>query len=159
MNKLIKKRKNAAAVGAVLLAIMLTAAACGASENAPDNKGETNDKATASPVDRLPENNGVLEPDAPKQDEDHTHRNNGGEELITSKPISAEGVFTGQIDSISVEITTENGAAAYHVPEQLAPIIEALPTDANVKFEYEEKTIAGATDNKQLWLTKIKAVQ
>jgi hypothetical protein len=71
--------------------------------------------------------------------------------------ISGTGIYTGQNDAHSIEIKTDKGADTYHITEELSPIIEALPTDASVAFEYTEKVIDSEQGVKQLWLTKIEA--
>lgn len=160
MNLSNKKRKKAATAGALLLAVMLTMSACGANANNPSNSGSPNNSETGSPVDQLPDNNGVQEPGAPTNDDDNnssTDNNNGNP--AESAPISAEGTYTGLIDSNSLEITTDSGAGAYRIPEELRDAVDELPADAKVKFEYTEKAVEGDTSVKQLWLTKIEAVQ
>ncbi|RJE91264.1 hypothetical protein D3P07_04195 [Paenibacillus sp. 1011MAR3C5] len=160
MNLTNKKRKKAATAGALLLAVMLTMSACGANANNPSSSGNPNNSESGSPVDQLPDNNGVQEPGAPSNDDDNDNNsstdNNG---IGESAPISAEGTYTGLIDSNSLEITTDSGAGAYRIPEELRSVVDELPADAKVKFEYTEKAIEGDTDVKQLWLTKIEAVQ
>lgn len=153
MNLSNKKHKKTAAAGAILLAIMLTVSACGVnSGNQERNEAQNQDEAPA-PTDKLPEDNGVIEPGSPDDSEED---NNNGGESPAEEAKSAEGVYTGQIDANSVEITTESGAAAYRIPEELTTVIENLPSDAKVKFKYTEKAVDGV---KQLWLTMIEAVQ
>ncbi|MFF2889018.1 hypothetical protein [Paenibacillus sp. NPDC057967] len=160
MNLTNKKRKKAATAGALLLAVMLTMSACGANANNPSSSGSPNNSESGSPVDQLPDNNGVQEPGAPSNDDDDnssTDNNNGTP--AESAPISAEGTYTGLIDSNSLEITTDSGAGAYRIPEELRDVVDELPADAKVKFEYTEKAVEGDTSVKQLWLTKLEAVQ
>lgn len=166
MKKLTKNNRKAAAAGALLLAIMLTSTACG--DNADQPSGNEN-QGSASPTmeagNQLPDESGVIDPEAPASDEGNAGANdpgdsgNGGVEQTESEPISAEGVFSGLSDSHTVEIITDGVAAAYQIPEKLTADIEALPADAKVKFEYIEKAIEGEETVKQLWLTKIEAVQ
>ncbi|REK75676.1 hypothetical protein [Paenibacillus paeoniae] len=158
MNLTNKKRKKAATAGALLLAVMLTMSACGANANNPNNSANPNNNETGSPVDQLPDNNGVQEPGAPSDNDDNSTDNNGNGNGEAS-PIRAEGTYTGLIDSNSLEITTDSGAGAYRIPEELRSIVDELPSDVKVKFEYTEKAVEGETDLKQLWLTKIEAVQ
>ncbi|MCR2802353.1 hypothetical protein [Paenibacillus soyae] len=167
MKKLTRKNNKAAAAGALLLAIMLTATACGAGADQPSGNEQ---QGSASPTNeagnQLPEETGVIDPEAPTNDETNNsaaepneESDNDGAEQTESQPIGAEGVYTGQIDSHSIEIVTDGVAAAYQIPEDLTAVIETLPADAEVKFEYTEKAIEGEEAVKQLWLTKIEAVK
>lgn len=159
MNLSNKKRKKAATAGAVLLALMLTVSACGVNVNNKEGNGDQNNASTAAPTDNLPEENGVLEPGAPSNEDQPSNNEDGGSEQPDSDLISAEGVYTGQIDSNSIEITTASGAAAYQFHEDMTSVIEKLPDNAKIKFKYTEKVVDSGTDLKQLWLTEIEVVQ
>ncbi|MDQ6420331.1 hypothetical protein RB620_12880 [Paenibacillus sp. LHD-117] len=159
-NKMNKKRTKAATAGALMLAIMLTVSACGAGQDKPAQNG--NGTTEAGVNDQLPEENGVQEPgsigsgETPRSEETATTEG----EAVTEEPadliISNEGIYTGQIDPNSIEIKSDQGADSYQITEELAPVIEALPTDAAVTFEYTEKVIDSEQGIKQRWLTKIE---
>ncbi|MBH5317465.1 hypothetical protein I6N90_06505 [Paenibacillus sp. GSMTC-2017] len=159
MNLSRKKRTKAATAGAVLLAIMLTMSACGSTtKETGANNGQSN-IPTVAPTDNLPNENGIMEPGTPSTDgQDDNKATNGGDASESAK-ISAEGIYSGQIDSTSIEITTGDGAGAYRITEELTAVIEALPFDSKVKFEYIEKSVEDDTSIKQLWLTKIEEVK
>jgi hypothetical protein len=157
------KKTKAASAAALLLAIMLTASACGANGN---NAGQNGNGSTEAGVnEQLPENGGIQDPGSLGSDDEEgtepeeSATTGGGTD--SNEPadvaISSTGIYTGQIDSNSIEIKTDKGAAAYRITEELAPVIEALPTDAAVAFEYTEKVIDSEQGVKQLWLTKIEA--
>lgn len=153
------KRTTTAGAAALVLAVMLTVSACGANGNDTEQNG--NDSALAGVNDQLPEESGIQDPgaissedDAEQAEETATTEVGGDDGHPADAVISSEGVYTGQIDANSIEIKTDSGAEAYRITEELAPVIEALPSDAEVVFEYTEKVIDGA---KQLWLTKIEA--
>jgi hypothetical protein len=63
--------------------------------------------------------------------------------------IDAAGIYVGQIDSNSIEITIDGTAGAYRYEESLKPVIEALAKDNRVAFTYYEN------ENGQQILTKI----
>ncbi|MFD0588581.1 hypothetical protein ACFQZE_11250 [Paenibacillus sp. GCM10027627] len=151
-----KKRSKTLAAGALLIAVMLTTSACGANATEKSGNGGPSESPapTVQPTDNLPDDNGIVEPGTPTSD-----NTSGGQATPDSSPISAEGVYSGQIDSSSIEITVDGVASAYRIPEELGSVIESLPSDAKVKFEYIEKTVDSETDVKQLLLTKIEAVQ
>ncbi|RIX52748.1 hypothetical protein D3P08_12105 [Paenibacillus nanensis] len=167
MNKLTKRKKQTAIAGALLLAMTLTLSACGGENNAggADTNAEQNNSGAAA-GNQLPEDSGIMDPDAPASGENSNsapdssanENANNEEETPANDVLSAEGVYTGQIDSHSIEITTDAGATVYQVPEELLTVIENLPADAKVKFEYTEKS-EGDSEYKQNWLTKIEAVQ
>lgn len=153
------KRTTTAGAAVLVLAVMLTVSACGANGNDTEQNG--NDSALAGVNDQLPEESGIQDPGAISSDDDTeqveetaTTEEGGDAGQPADAVISSEGVYTGQIDANSIEIKTDSGAEAYRITEELAPVIEALPSDAEVVFEYTEKDIDGA---KQLWLTKIEA--
>lgn len=161
MIKPTKRKKQTAAAGALLLAIMLTLSACGGDNtNEPSANAEQNNTG-AGAGDNLPEESGIIDPGAAVSDDESTKDSSESDnkELPAKNAIiSAEGVYTGQIDSHSIEISTDAGVSVYQIPEELTSIIENLPADAKVKFEYTEQT-EGDSEYKQLWLTKIEAIQ
>lgn len=93
---------------------------------------------------------GVADPDTPVSSD------------ADSAPVvqQAEGIYNGQIDGHSVEIETANGPAAFQIEEQLAETVAALEPDTKIRYEFYEKEVDGGEESvKQLWLTKIEAVQ
>lgn len=167
MNSTKRKRTQAAAAGAVLLAVMLTVSACGDSkETSPNNNGQN--AVTETPItDQLPEQSGIQDPGTASPDSNNNSNNSSNnstagkgvnsEEPADETVIHAEGVFNGGIDSNSIEIETNNGPEAFRVNAELAPTVAALPDYANVRIEYTELIID--SDTKQLWLTKIEQIE
>lgn len=158
-----KRRTKTAGAAALLLAVMLTASACGANNNAGQN---VNGSPEPGINDQLPEESGIQDPGSLGGDEEEetaqpeqTSAAEGGSapEEPADLIISNEGTYTGQIDSNSIEIRTDEGADTYRITEDLASAIEALPSDAPVAFEYTEKVMDSEQGVKQLWLTKIEA--
>lgn len=157
-----RRSKKAVTAGAVLLAVMLAASACGNTNanhaNTGDNQQGTVDEGPV--VSQLPEESGVLEPDisAPEPTSDSTGSDGAIEE--PADPIKVnEGTYSGLIDSHSIEIVTAAGAIALQVPNEDMSGLEALPDNAKVKFEYTEKAIEGEADLKQNWLVKIEEIK
>ncbi|MEK3881965.1 hypothetical protein [Paenibacillus sp. PL2-23] len=168
MKKHIKHNRKAAAAGALLLAIMMTTSACGGNAGPI---GDEENPGSSAPVaesgNQLPEESGVIDPAAPVAENDSVaspepETDTSADEdaaVNVSEPISAEGVYTGQIDSHSIEITINGIAAAYQFPGDMTAAIEALPADSPVTFQYTEKIIEGEDKLKQLWLVKVEAIQ
>lgn len=160
-----KRKKQTAAAGALLLALALTLSACSGetNNNQPGTNAEQNNTDAAT-GNNLPDESGIMEPGAPVSDDESNNDSStgedatNGEEQPASDVLSAEGVYTGQIDSHSIEITTDAGVSVYQIPEQLMTEIENLPADAKVKFEYTEKMMEDS-EYKQNWLTKIEVIQ
>ncbi|GKU76001.1 hypothetical protein [Paenibacillus sp. L3-i20] len=157
MNLSNKRRTKAATASAVVLAIMLTMSACGSNAKDPSADNTQGNIPTVAPTDNLPEETGIAEPETPI--DNGTNSENNGEEVPTSNPISAEGIYTGQIDSNSIEITTSAGADSYRITEELTAVIEALPSDSKVKFEYTSKVDESDSSIKLLYLTKIEEIK
>ncbi|GBG06727.1 hypothetical protein PAT3040_01261 [Paenibacillus agaridevorans] len=158
-----KRRTKTAGAAAILMAVMLTASACGANNS---NAGQNvNGSPEPGINDQLPEESGIQDPgsigddEETKQPEESAPTTGGGTDPDAPADIiiSNEGIYTGQNDSNSIEIRTDEGAETYQITEELASAIEALPTDAPVAFEYTEKVIDSEQGIKQLWLTKIEA--
>lgn len=162
------KKTKAASAAALLLALMLTASACGANANNNNNNPNTDQNPAGAPEagvnEQLPEESGIQDPgslgsnDESTEPEESAATDGGGTDSNESSDvvISKTGTYTGQVDSNSIEITTEEGAETYRITEELAPVIEGLPADASVAFEYTEKVIDSEQGIKQLWLTKIE---
>lgn len=161
------KKTKAASAAALLLAIMLTASACGTNANSNNNNSNTDPNAAGSPEagvnEQLPENGGIQDPgslgsDNESKEPQESAATGGGTDSSGPADIimSNTGTYTGQIDSNSIEIRTDEGAEPYRIPQELAPLIEELPEEAIVEFEYTEKVIDSEQGVKQLWLTKIE---
>ena len=69
--------------------------------------------------------------------------------------IKGTGVYVGQIDNHSIEITTEEGSTAFELGEGTESALEALKTDDPVVFEYVEKSVPGDDTVKQRVISKI----
>lgn len=72
---------------------------------------------------------------------------------VSYENVDATGIYVGQIDNTSVEITIDGTAAAYRYNEDLKPVIQELAKDDKVAFTYYEN------ENKQNILTKIEKVK
>jgi hypothetical protein len=157
-----KRRTKTAGAAAILMAVMLTASACGANN---DNAGQNvNGSPEPGINDQLPEESGIQDPgsigdeEETKQPEESATTGGGTDpDAPADIIISNEGIYTGLIDSNSIEIRTDEGAAAYRITEELSPAINELESEAPVAFEYTEKVIDSEQGIKQLWLTKIEA--
>lgn len=165
-----KRRKNKttkAAAGAVLLAVMLATAACGGTNaNQETNANNLQGTVDESPVvSDLPEESGVLEPDvsspeptATAEPSDTPDNSSATEE--PADPIKVnEGTYSGLSDSHSIEIETASGVIPLQINDELKTVLETMPDDAKVKFEYTEKEIEGDPTIKQNWLVKIEQVK
>lgn len=167
-----KKRKKFATAGALMLAAMLALSACGANSGTPTpSAGPDND--TGDEVgDLLPDSSGLIETGSAgsgdNEGEEGTADNGSSADAPSDNGVPADndailggtGVYTGQIDSNSIEITTDGeGAAAYRITEELAPVIESLPSDARVKFEYTIEEVEGDDTVKQNWLKSIVEIE
>jgi hypothetical protein len=155
-----RKNKKAVTAGAVLLAVMLAASACGNSSNTNNGTPENDQQGTvneAPVVTELPDDSGVLEPDvsAPEPTAD----NSGTIDEPAAAVKVNEGTYSGQIDSHSIEVETNAGVIVLQVTDEQSGMLDALPDDAKVKFEYTEKAIEGDAVNKQNWLVNIEEIK
>lgn len=166
-----KKSAKAAAAGALLLAVMLAASACGGG-NADKADNASQDAVNGAPqqVEDLPDQSGMIEPGVAGSDNNGSNNGNSGTadndggsdsdgEAAAPETKSGMGTFTGIVDTTSIEITTEGEAAVFQFADDLKPAIEALPEDAEVKFEYTEKAVEGDSSAKQLVLLSIEIVK
>lgn len=165
MMKAMKHRRNKKAVtaGAVLLAVMLAASACGNSDTGKNGNEQQPSINEGPTVDNLPDQSGVIEPDVPTSGNSNSENNNtdtnntGISEPDPSAPVkSGEGTYVGLSDSHSIEIETKDGAMPLQVTEELLAVVNKLPSDSKVTFEYTEKEIEAGSDMKQNWLKKIE---
>ncbi|MEV5026250.1 hypothetical protein [Paenibacillus sp. LPE1-1-1.1] len=164
-----KRRKNktsATAAGAVLLAVMLATAACSGTNANPNTTGGNNQQGSVeeSPVvSDLPEESGVLEPDVSSPEPTTEATDSPDNSTATEEPAETvkvnEGIYSGLSDSHSIEIETASEVIPLQITDELKTVLEALPDDAKVKFEYIEKAIEGDPSVKQNWLVKIEQVE
>jgi len=142
---------------------MLAASACG-NPNSVKNGNEQQPTITDGPtVDNLPDESGVIEPDVPtsgnsNSDNNNTNSNNSSiSEPDPAAPVkSGEGTFVGLSDSHSIEIETKDGPMPLQVTDELLAVVNELPSDSKVTFEYTEKEIEAGSEFKQNWLKKIE---
>lgn len=158
-----KQRRNrkSATAGAILLAVMLAASACGNANTNNTANGQQGTVNEGTVVDGLPTDNGVVEPDVstPEPTADSSNNTAATDKPATDKVIVAEGTYIGLSDSHSIEIETASGPVPLQITEEQAKTLEDYPSDAKVKFEYTEKAIDGEANLKQNWLTKIEQVK
>lgn len=152
-----RRSKKTATAGAILLAVMLAASACGSS-NTTNGVVENPGTITEGPVvDELPNESGVIEPDISSPEPTPDSSNNvGSEKPETDKAIVAEGTYIGLSDSHSIEIETATDTIPLQITEEQAATLDSFESGAKVKFEYTEKAIEGEANLKQNWLTKIE---
>lgn len=171
-----KSNKTKIAAGALLLAVMLALPACGGGGDSDANNGGVS--PTDAVGDQLPEDNGIMEPGVPSTGDNGSggagngNAANGGNASGDETPTSdngqqggsepavlkGEGVFSGIADSHSIEIMVDGKPEAFQVTDELFAVVNELPSDAKVKFEYTEKVYDDADGAKQLWLKSIEQI-
>ncbi|MFD0961203.1 hypothetical protein [Paenibacillus chungangensis] len=173
MNNTNTMKKKATTAAVLLLALALSMSACSNASQDPNNSGNSQGNNESVGSNNLPDNDGVMDPDTPSEggsgndtasetgdsggdDED---KGSTGDDGSTEAILHGEGTYTGAIDSNSVEIRTDEGANAYRLTSELTSIIEELPAEAKVKFEYTEKVIDSENNVKQLWLQSIEEIK
>jgi len=164
-----KKRSQAAAAGALVLAIMLTVSACGDNKQIPGNAS-----ANEPPlIDQLPTGSGIIDSGAANNDNtdnkeqtDNSSNDNEANNTAGSSEQDQEGAvhtvhgeYVGLQDSNQVEIITENGAEAFRLTDQVRPVIDTLEPDSKVEISYTVEVIEKETGLKHLWLQSIKIVE
>lgn len=133
---MVKKRRKLLIMGAVALALALTAAAC-----SNDNNG--NNDPTASPG-----------PSATSSPSSAPETDNPSASPEQSGPQT--GVYVGQLDGHSIEITTDAGPVVYQVSPEFADKVSPWDKDTPVTYEYREEIIDNDGDEiKQLVITAI----
>lgn len=160
-----KKKSTQMVTGAVLLAIMLTASACGSNNvNTPNNANQEtvapSDETSVPDATATPDssnNNGVTEPGTAQPDATpDTGSDNSGNSAVKT----GTGTYTGQIDSHSIEIETDNGPQVFQITDEFTDTLNNLESDADVKFEYTEKILESAGEKvTQFWLTQIDQIR
>ena len=162
------KSAKATAAGAVLLAVMLAASACG-NNNSINNDSLNNGSNITNNIpqtDNMPEQSGISDSGVASPDGDDSNvtgpegsdgpADDNASNENEAPVIQGEGVYVGAMDSNSIEITMNNSAEAFQLPPGLAQVIREIPANANVKFEYTEKILDSASNLKQLWLVSIE---
>ncbi|MHA7964549.1 hypothetical protein ACX93W_10390 [Paenibacillus sp. CAU 1782] len=164
-----KKRRDAGIATAVLLAVALTLSACGTTKIDPisvENAGGNN----TGEGDQLPSDNGIMEPGSPgsSNSADGEAANEGTQDGETGNQSSqgdpdtavvvATGTFSGIIDNNSIEIITDAGADAYRITEELASVVNELPADAKVRFQYTVTPLEDDPSAHQNWLKAIEQI-
>ncbi|MFF2091173.1 hypothetical protein [Paenibacillus sp. NPDC058174] len=166
-----KNKKGVVATSAVLLAIMLTASACasGNTDKPNQNNQSNQNQVTEQPSDATPtpdsesnettengssngnNNNGVNEtgtgsPDTPATDK-------GSNSPDNSAAIAKEGVYGGQVDTTSIEVTVDGNPLVLQITDAFTDTLNKLKPDDKIKIEYTEKNIDGMT---LLYLSKLE---
>lgn len=169
-----KKRKNAGIATAMVLAVALTLSACGTDGKSDPSQVENANGNNSGEGDQLPTNEGIMEPGSPGGDSssdegtapgEGTGEGESGGQNDPSSPDDPDatvavnsGTFSGIIDSNSIEITTDAGADAYRITEELSSIVNELPTDAKVRFQYTVTQVEGDPSAHQNWLQSIELI-
>ncbi|EFM11747.1 conserved hypothetical protein [Paenibacillus curdlanolyticus YK9] len=168
----------------LLLAALMTTAACGASNkplsdgsvetsgtgtpdsstDTTDNKAETNDTAGTASDNEVSgtgaTETGTATPEQEPNNEEKTDsstdegQNAASTDQGDASVKQATGTFNGLADSHSAEITTADGTVVYQIEESITDQVSNLEEGAKIQFEYTEKALDGG---QQLWLTKVAA--
>ncbi|MBD3917262.1 hypothetical protein H8B09_00730 [Paenibacillus sp. PR3] len=164
MNVLNQQRKSRTVrtiAASILLAALMTTAACGDKSKSLNNGSSVESSANGS------ESTGVAETgtadsdsDTESSDSDQSTQAGSGAEDATSASNNevkqTTGTYNGLADSHSAEITTEEGVFVYQLTEQSEAQASAIPSNSKVKIEYTEQS-SGDSSTRQL--TKIEAVK
>jgi len=161
-----KKKNRLVVTSAVLLAIMLTASACGDGNNkTPNNTNpgapleQPGDAVETPGNNNLGEdgnnaNSGVTEPDNAAPDSTDKDKPNGNDDAAVK---TAEGTYSGMMDTHSIEVITSDGPMALQFTDELSDTLNKLEPDSKIKFEYTEKKIDA--DVTQFWLKKLDKIE
>lgn len=158
---------------AVVTLLTLTLAACGS--NKPEVSGDNNDSQVVS-------NNNGSEAEGVDTNNESGTIDNSKEPPVSSNSeqtpseatpdpvtepqvdldvtkgdvLQGSGIYVGQNDSNSIEVTTADGATAFQIEDAVAQVVDTLEEGSTIKFEYYEKTTkVGSESVKQLFMTKI----
>lgn len=121
---------------AAVAVLMLALTACGGNTPA-DAPGEPSATVAPSPVEST-------SPPSPSP-----------EAVEEAQVISGSGIYVGQIDNHSIEITTEEGPTAFELGTVTDSVLEELEMDDPVVFEYVEKAVEGDPSVFQRVLSKL----
>jgi len=144
----------------LLLAALMTTAACGAESKSPNEDGSAETINTGIPEETA---NGSGETGAidtgtatPEGDGQSPLESGGTDQPAANDPApkQAEGNFNGLADSHSAEITTPDGTFVYQLGDGIEEQVAALEENAKIRFEYIEKSMDGGES--QRWLTKVE---
>ncbi|NIK66681.1 MULTISPECIES: hypothetical protein [unclassified Paenibacillus] len=151
-----KKKSSLIAASAVLLAVMMTATACG-SDKANSN-GNEQGSSVEQPANASPENTSNNTTDDNTGNSQSEGQNNGVMDPGTASPDTDastvpddsavktnEGTFVGQADTTSVEIDLPDGPMVLQFTDELTDKINSIPPDTKVQFEYTEKVSGDVT--------------
>ena len=69
--------------------------------------------------------------------------------------IEETGIYIGQADSHTIEISVEDNPVAYQITQGLEEDVAKLSENDPVKYLYYERPVEGETDLKQLIITEI----
>ncbi|MWC30098.1 hypothetical protein [Paenibacillus sp. MMS18-CY102] len=183
----IKKRSRTVktVAASLLLAALMTTAACGATDKplnngsvetsgagtpdtgATDNNTDTNDK-NGSANEGDVSGTGASDTGTATPETDSANEEQSGSTKQDNEPSSptdqgdaavtkATGTFNGLADSHSAEITTADGTVVYQVDASIADQVANLEEGAKIQFEFTEKALDGDQKLTQLWLTKVEA--
>ncbi|WP_127530568.1 hypothetical protein [Paenibacillus kobensis] len=158
-----RSRTMRTVAASLLLAALMTTAACGA-----ESKSSGNDSPASTGVVEETANGsgetgaidtGTATPESGGSSASETNKDEpaGSESTSSNEPApkQTEGNFNGLADSHSAEITTSEGVFVYQLNEEVEAQAAALEENAKIRFEYIEKAIDGGET--QRWLVKIEA--
>lgn len=168
MNVLNQQRKSRTVrtiAASILLAALMTTAACGDKSKSLNNGSSVESSANGS------ESTGVTETgtaDSDSNSDSDTESSNSNQSTQAGSGVDdatsasnnevkqTTGTYNGLADSHSAEITTEEGVFVYQLTEQSEEQASAIPSNSKVKIEYTEQS-SGDSSTRQL--TKIEAAQ
>lgn len=169
----LKKRSQSAAAGALVLAMMITASACGDSKQVPNNASNL----SSPQVEQSPQGSGIIDSGTAEKENNDNQASNGGQtgsqssgeagsgsnssanETDQEQVHTASGQYVGLQDSNQIEIITDNGAEAFRLTDEVRPAIETLEPDAKVEITYTIEIIEKDTGLKHLWLQSVKVIE
>jgi hypothetical protein len=165
MNTLNQQRKSRTVrtiAASILLAALMTTAACGDKSKSVNNDSSVESSANGS------ESTGVVETGTANSDSDtessdsnpSTQAGSGIDDAASASNNEVKqttGTYNGLADSHSAEITTEEGIFVYQLTEQSEEQAAAIRSNTKVKIEYTEQAIDDDTSVRQL--TKIEAAE
>lgn len=160
MNVLNRERKSRTVrtvAASILLAALMTTAACSDKSKSLDSGSSVESSANGSDTTGVVET-GTADADADSDSESSEQSTQAGGSVDDAASASnndakqATGTYNGLADSHSAEITTEEGVFVYQLTEQSEAQAAAVQSNAKVKIEFTE-----SDGTRQL--TKIEAVQ
>ncbi|GMK39345.1 hypothetical protein PCCS19_23990 [Paenibacillus sp. CCS19] len=159
MNVLNRERKSRTVrtvAASILLAALMTTAACSDKSKSLDSGSTIESSANGSDSTGVVETGTATEEDSNSESGDQSTQTGGSVDDAASASNNevkqATGTYNGLADSHSAEITTEEGVFVYQLTEQSEAQASAIQSNAKVKIEFTE-----SDGTRQL--TKIEAVQ